>query len=149
MINSEFVKVHSVMDTIVYVALIIAGVLLILLPLGQVIAVFGCFLIVSGIVVALINKTEYKNLQLKGHFKKLEYYYPLKKRSEIVGALMGEPGMMLFPPDNDNENVLRLDVYYAKSGDKAYLQLFKYVPYIYEPASIVYEVDKESIQQLL
>jgi hypothetical protein len=62
---------------------------------------------------------------------------------------MGEPGMMLFPPDNDNENVLRLDVYYAKSGDKAYLQLFKYVPYIYEPASIVYEVDKESIQQLL
>ena len=50
---------------------------------------------------------------------------------------------------NDNEDVLRLDVYYAKSGDKAYLQLFKYVPYVYEPASIVYEVDKESIQQLL
>ena len=39
MINSEFVKVHSLMDTFIYVALIIAGVLMILLPLGQVIAV--------------------------------------------------------------------------------------------------------------
>lgn len=29
------------------------------------------------------------------------------------------------------------------------MDTFIYVPYIYEPASIVYEVDKESIQQLL
>ena len=148
MINSEFVKVHSLMDTFIYVALIMAGVLLILLPLGQVIAVFGCFLIVSGIVVALINKTEYKNLQLKGHFKKLEYYYPLSQRAEIVGALMGEPEILL-PPDTNKDDVLRLDIYYAKSNDKAYLQLFKYVPYAYEPASIIYELEKESIHKLL
>lgn len=84
MINSEFVKVHSVMDTIVYVALIIAGALLILLP-----------------------------------------------------------------PDTDGQDILRLDVYFAKSDDKAYLQLLRYVPYTYEPASMIFEVNKSSIQKLL
>lgn len=148
MINSEFVKVHSLMDTFIYVALIMSGILLILLPLGQIIAILGCCFVVSGIVVALMKKSEYKNLQLKGHFKKLEYYYPLSQRAEIVGALMGEPEILL-PPDTNKDDVLRLDIYYAKSNDKAYLQLFKYVPYAYEPASIIYELEKESIHKLL
>ncbi len=149
MINSEFVKVHSVMDTIVYVALIIAGALLILLPLGQISVIFGCFLIIAGIVVALINKSEYKNVQLKGHYKKLEYYYPLKKRSEIIASISGESGIELLPPDTDGQDILRLDVYFAKSDDKAYLQLLRYVPYTYEPASMIFEVNKSSIQKLL
>ena len=85
MINSEFVKVHSVMDTIVYVALIIAGALLIL----------------------------------------------------------------LLPPDTDEQDILRLDVYFAESDDKAYLQLLRYVPYDYEPASMIYEVNKNLVQKLL
>ena len=84
MINSEFVKVHSVMDTIVYVALIIAGALLILLP-----------------------------------------------------------------PDTDEQDILRLDVYFAESDDKAYLQLLRYVPYAYEPASMIYEINKDLVQKLL
>lgn len=84
MINSEFVKVHSVMDTIVYVALIIAGALLILLP-----------------------------------------------------------------PDTNEQDILRLDVYFAESDDKAYLQLLRYVPYAYEPASMIYEINKNLVQKLL
>lgn len=72
----------------------------------------------------------------------------MEQRSEIIGALMSEPGLLL-PPDEKKENVLRLDIYYSETNRKAYIQLFKYVPYIYEPASILYECSVDDIKKLL
>lgn len=62
----------------------------------------------------------------------------------IAGALL-----ILLPPDTDEQDILRLDVYFAESDDKAYLQLLRYVPYAYEPASMIYEINKNLVQKLL
>ena len=51
--------------------------------------------------------------------------------------------------EEDKGNAIRLDVYYSKSSCKAYLQVFEYVPYKYEPCSKVYEHPLSSVEKLI
>ena len=51
--------------------------------------------------------------------------------------------------EEDKGNAVRLDVYFSKSAGKAYLQLFEYVPYKYEPCSKIYEYEIEQVQNLI
>ena len=49
----------------------------------------------------------------------------------------------------DKGNAVKLDIYYSKSSGKAYLQLFEYIPYRYEPCSRLYEYDVEKVDKLI
>ena len=46
-------------------------------------------------------------------------------------------------------NAVRLDVYYSKASGKAYLQLFEYIPYKYEPCSKIYEHEIIKVGKLI
>ena len=49
----------------------------------------------------------------------------------------------------DKGNAIKLDIYYSKSTGKAYLQLFKYIPYTYDPCSGIYEYELATIDKLI
>ena len=51
--------------------------------------------------------------------------------------------------EEDKGNAIRLDVYYSKASGKAYLQLFEYVPYKYEPCTKVYEYEIAKVGKLI
>ena len=51
--------------------------------------------------------------------------------------------------EEDKGNAVKLDVYYSKAIGKAYLQLFEYVPYKYEPCSQMYEHHISRIEKLI
>ena len=46
-------------------------------------------------------------------------------------------------------NAVKLDIYYSKASGKAYMQLFEYVPYKYEPCSKIYEYDLARVENLI
>ena len=46
-------------------------------------------------------------------------------------------------------NAVKLDIYYSKAAGKAYLQLFEYIPYKYEPCSKMYEHQLSRIEKLI
>ena len=49
----------------------------------------------------------------------------------------------------DKGNAVKLDIYYSKAEGKAYLQLFEYVPYTYEPCSRLYEYQIADVEKLI
>ena len=51
--------------------------------------------------------------------------------------------------EEDKGSAVRLDVYYGKTSGKAYLQLFEYVPYTYEPCSGMYEYHISTVDKLI
>ena len=51
--------------------------------------------------------------------------------------------------DKDHGNGIRLDIYYNKSVGKSYVQLFKYVPYKYEPYTDMYEHTYDNVSEII
>ena len=49
----------------------------------------------------------------------------------------------------DKGNSLRLDIYYSQEAGKAYVQIFEYIPYRYEPYSPVYEHELANVSELI
>ena len=49
----------------------------------------------------------------------------------------------------DKGNAIRLDVYYSAYANKAYVQLFEYIPYRYEPCSKMYEYEISRVAKLI
>ena len=60
--EKTFVRVRSAKDITICVSLIIAGSILIALPTGAAVNITGFFLIFAGIILALVMKTGYKDL---------------------------------------------------------------------------------------
>ena len=51
--------------------------------------------------------------------------------------------------EEDKGNGLRLDLFYNRHTGKAYLQVFEYIPYRYEPATEFFEQPVSKIGKLL
>ena len=66
----------------------------------------------------------------------------------ISEAIMAKPHTIDLS-EEDKGNAVRLDIYFNKASGKAYLQLFEYVPYRYEPCSRIYEHEVSRIENLL
>ena len=66
----------------------------------------------------------------------------------ILSALESKPDSIDLT-QVDKGRSIRLDVYYSKSTGKAYLQLFEYIPYRYEPCSKTYEHEVEKVYKLI
>jgi hypothetical protein len=66
-----------------------------------------------------------------------------------ISAVLGSRPDSIDLSQGDKGNAVRLDVYYSKSSGKAYLQLFEYVPYKYEPCSKIYEHNIVNVSKLI
>ena len=66
----------------------------------------------------------------------------------ISSALKNNPGSIDLT-QADKGNAIKLDIYYSQRSGKAYLQLFEYIPYKYEPCSNLYEYEMSQVERLI
>lgn len=146
--EKTFVRVRSAKDIAIFVSLIIAGGVLIALPTGAAVNITGFFLIFAGILLAILLKTGYKDVETGVKYQKEEHFFQQTMNAAISAALASNPGSIDLS-EEDKGNAVRLDVYYSKASGKAYLQLFEYVPYKYEPCSKIYEHEIAKVGKLI
>ncbi len=146
--EKTFVRVRSAKDIAIFVSLIIAGGVLIALPTGAAVNITGFFLIFAGILLAILLKTGYKDVETGVKYQKEEHFFQQTMHAAISAALASDPASLDLS-EEDKGNAVRLDVYYSKTSGKAYLQVFEYVPYKYEPCSKIYEYEIAKVGKLI
>ena len=146
--EKEFIRVRSAKDIIIFVSFIIAGSVLILLPTGTSVNITGFFMIFTGLILAFVLKTGYKDMETGESYRKEEHFFKQTMNPAISAVLASRPQSIDLSQE-DKGNGVRLDVYYSKSSGRAYLQLFEYVPYKYEPCSAVYEHRITDVNKLI
>lgn len=146
--EKTFIRVRSTKDIAIFSTIIIIGFVLIALPTGTAVNITGFFLIFAGIILAFVLRSGYKDTESGVNFKKKEIYFQQDMNAPISSALASKPESIDLT-EEDKGNAVRLDVYYSKASGKAYLQLFEYVPYKYEPCSKMYEHEIIKVGKLI
>ncbi len=146
--EKNFIRVRSIKDIIISTLLTIAGCVLIVIPTATSINVLGFFLIFTGILLAFLLKTAYKDEETGVKYCKTERFFSQAMRAELCEKIASQPsGINL--AEEDKGNAVRLDIYHSKKSGKAYLQIFEYVPYKYEPCSRQYEHETSGISAII
>ena len=138
--EKDFYRVRSMVDIIVTLILLLFGFGFIILPDHEAINVTGMILMLTGIILAFVLKSAYKDISTGEIYSKKERYFAHSKHDQLKHALTS-PASFCTKGENEG-NSLRLDVYY--NHNKVYIQLLEYVPYSYEPCSKFYEHDIKS-----
>ena len=146
--EKTFIRVRSVKDIVISASLVILGSILVALPTGAGINIAGFFMIFAGIILFLILKSGYKETETGISYKKKEYYFQPAMNAPISAALASKPESIDLGEANKG-NAIKLDIYYSTASGKAYLQLFEYIPYKYEPCSKMYEYETARIDKIL
>ena len=143
-----FIRVRSGRDILIVASLIILGGVFIALPTSSAVNVTGFLMICSGIILLIFLKTGYKDLQTGKMYFKKERYFQYSQSEEIATAIASKPESVDLSTENMG-NSARLDIYFNRTSNKAYIQLYKYVPYAYEPYSDMYEYELEKVNKLI
>ena len=146
--EKTFIRVRSVKDIVISASLIILGSVLVALPTGAGVNIAGFFMIFAGLILFFILKSGYKDTETGISYKKKEYYFQQAMNAPISAALASKPESIDLGEANKG-NAIKLDIYYSKASGKAYLQLFEYIPYKYEPCSKMYEYEIARIEKIL
>lgn len=146
--NKEFKRVRSTKDITISAVLTIAGAMLVALPTSASINIAGFFMIFAGIILFLTLKTAYKDTATAIRYCKKEHFFAQSMRQEVLDAIASNPESVILT-EEDKGNGIRLDIYYSKESGKAYIQLFEYIPYKYEPCSRIYEFDLNKVTKIL
>lgn len=146
--NKEFIRVRSVKDYIISSLLVISGLALSIIPESDPLVITGCFLVFGGIFVVILLKTGYQDTETGIKYRKTEKYFQQALHAALSDAIVSDPDKIDLSQE-DKGNALKLDIYFNKSVGKAYLQLFEYVPYRYEPCSAVVEHEIDKVNNLI
>lgn len=143
-----FVRVRSIKDIVIFVSLAIVGSTLTALPVGEAANIAGFFILISALILALVLKSGYKDTDTNEKYIKKERYFQQAMHTSVLAAISSKPDSVDLT-EEDKGNALRMDIYYSKSTGKAYLQLFEYVPYTYQPCSKMYEYGISNVTKLI
>ncbi len=146
--EKTFIRVRSVKDIVIFTSLIIIGSVLVALPTSAGVNVAGFFMIFAGLLLGLFMRTGYKDTASGERFQKKEHYFQQAMNSVICSVLENKPEAIDLA-EAEKGNAVKLDIYYSKASGKAFLQLFEYVPYRYEPCSKMYEHQVSRIENLI
>lgn len=146
--EEKFVKVSSANNKIISVSVIIAGCILLAIPMVTVANLIGVVLFITGIVLVFVLKSNYKCVETGEIFCKKEFYFEDKKKEKLLAAIKNNPEA-IDTSDADKGNALRLEIFYSKKTGKAIMLLYKYVPYQYEPCSEITECEYNKIEKIL
>ena len=146
--EKTFVRVHSAKDIVISASLVIFGSVLVALPTSAGVNVAGFFMMFAGLLLGLFMKTGYKDTASGERYQKKEHYFQQAMNSVICSVLEDKPEAIDLA-EAEKGNAVKLDVYYSKTAGKAYLQIFEYVPYKYEPCSRMYEHQIDRIEKLI
>lgn len=146
--EKTFIKVRSTKDIVISAGLAVAGCVLVALPTSASINILGFFMIFAGIILFLMLRSGYKEMESGAKYCKTERYFSQTMRAEMAEKIASKP-QSLNIAEEDKGNAVRLDVFYSKQTGKAYVQLFEYVPYKYEPCSRQYEYPISEVTNII
>ena len=146
--EKTFIRVRSIKDITIFVSLALVGTILTALPIGDAANIAGFFIIVAAGILAFVLKSAYKDIDTNEKYLKKERYFQQTMHAAISSAIASKPDSVDLS-EEDKGNALRLDIYYSKSSGKAYLQLFEYVPYTYQPCTRVHECEISKAYKLI
>ncbi len=132
--EKKFIKVRTIKDYVVSLGLIAVGAIVILLPTAATINFLGSFLVLTGLFLVLARRSGYKNVETGEVFCKSERFFSHNRRAELTDKVENCPDS-IEREKTDDANALRLDIYFCEKSEKAYLQLFEFVPYQYVPCT--------------
>ena len=146
--EKTFIRVRSIKDIVTASSFLVFGTLLIALPTSVAVNFTGFVMICTGLILSFILKTGYKDTQTGDAYQKKERYFQHAMNEQIVKAIATKPDSVDLT-EEDKGNSMRLDIYFSKSTNRAYIQLHEYVPYTYEPCSKMYEYELSSVSKLI
>ena len=146
--EKTFIRVRSVKDIVISSSLALAGIILCVLPDEDAANIAGFFMIIAGIILALVLKSGYKDVETNEMYLKKERYFQQAMHEAISSAIATKPDSVDLA-EEDKGSALKLDIYFSRSSGKAYLQLFEYVPYTYQPCSKMYECEISKASKLI
>ena len=146
--EKTFIRVRSIKDITIFVSLALVGTILTALPIGDAANIAGFFIIVAAGILAFVLKSAYKDIDTNEKYLKKERYFHQTMHAAISSAIASNPDSVDLSGE-DKGNALRLDIYYSKSSGKAYLQLFEYIPYTYQPCTRVHECEISKASKLI
>jgi len=147
--TKEFSRARSTRDLVLSVLLIVVGLLCVVFKTPVSVNILGCCIIILGLVLLFMLKTLRKDSEtgLKYYFK--TRFYPAKRKDEVLKALSGNAGTIDWSESGGAEESLRVDIYYNRAANKAYIQCFEFIPYEYRSCSDWFEVDLDKSGNLL
>ena len=146
--EKTFTRVHSIKDIVIFISLLILGGILVAVPTSEAVNITGFFLVFAGAILALVLKTGYKDVETNEKYIKKERYFQQTMHAAIADAIASKPDSIDLSQENKG-NALKLDIYFSKATGKAYIQLFEYVPYTYQPCSKMYEYEISKVGKLI
>ena len=146
--EKKFVKVRSVKDIVVFTSFVIAGCALAILPESVGANIGGYILILAGFILAFMLKSAYEDFDTKQKYVKKEYFFGSELRSSIEKAIGSNPSSLNLKEEGKGQS-LKVVMFSSKSADKAYLQLFEYIPYEYQAKSDVFEYGYSAVEKLV
>lgn len=146
--DKEFIRVRSTKDITISAVTVIAGIILAVVPASTPLNIVGYCALFTGIILVLAVKTGYKDKETGVKYCKTEHFFAQSLRQSICDAICSKPDSVDLS-EEDKGNGVRLDIYHSKASGKAYIQLFEYIPYKYEPCSKLYEHDLDKINKLI
>ena len=146
--EKTFIRVHSIKDIVIFISLLVLGGILVAVPTSDAVNITGFFLIFAGAIHALVLKTGYKDVETNVKYIKKERYFQQAMHAAIADAIASEPDSIDLSQENKG-NAIKLDIYFSKASGKAYIQLFEYVPYTYQPCSKMYEYELSKVSKLI
>ena len=146
--EKTFTRVRFIKDITIFVSLALVGIILTVLPVGEAASIAGFFIILAAAILALVLKTGYKDVDTNAKYHKKERYFQQTEHAAITAAIASKPDSVDLSEENKG-NAIKLDVYFSKATGKAYVQLFEYVPYTYQPCSKMYEYDLSKVGKLI
>lgn len=146
--KTQFIKVRTTKDITIFTSLILIGAILIALPTQMGATIAGATLAIIGIALIPLLKSGYRDRDSTETYRKLEHYFQQTKKSSLTSAISSKPETIELPKEQGS-NALRLDIYFSRSANKAYVQLFEYIPYEYEPCTEIYEYEASRVENLI
>lgn len=146
--EKTFNKVRSTKDIVISAGLAAGGCVLVALPTSTSINILGFFMLFAGILLFLMLRSGYKEVETGEKFCKTERYFSQTLRAELTEKIASKPQTVNLS-EEDKGNALRLDIYYSRKTGKAYIQIFEYIPYKYEPCSKQYEYALSEVTNLI
>ena len=146
--EKTFTRVHSIKDIVIFISLLVLGGILVAVPTSDAVNITGFFLVFAGAILALVLKTGYKDVETNEKYIKKERYFQQAMHAAIADAIASKPDSIDLSQENKG-NAIKLDIYFSKASGKAYIQLFEYVPYTYQPCSKMYEYEISKVGKLI
>lgn len=146
--EKEFSRVHSATDITVSAIILAAGCILVAIPSPTPVNILGFFLILTGLVLALVLRTGYKDKSTGESFRKKERFFPAHSKDALTKAISSSPENADLSEENKG-NGLRLDAYWNSKTGKMFVQLYEYIPYRYQACTEVIAMDIKKGEKLI